>query len=361
MDNPGIPRFHEMSVVRLAEGSSQAFAAVVRGAVTAINAHLPADQQLVSGSSVPAGVSVVDTPDGTIVVESTPTSAYWAVAGMSEYRLGAEGISQSEVVFQQTPREGRPGYRFTRSALVWHSADAARQYWLPTVIHELVHAARLPGHLPQYRFPDSIMRDQTLPRSTTLPTIDGDAVNALYTRLPVGPRPDEISAASLGPWDDTRFFLKGEYVNAGIAFGGSMRIGDGRAWAQGERPDMDRSENPALSGTASWTGALFGVAPEDRAVGGAAAIAVNLGTMDGDARFTELESWGVPTAPRTPGTGTRRLDGDLSYAIDVIGNRFRETGGDAGNLEGLFVGAGHEGAIGPLERTDLTASFGATR
>ena len=64
---------------------------------------------------------------------------------------------------------------------------------------------------------------------------------------------------------------------------------------------------------------------------------------------------------RFPDSIMRDQYGDLANAIDVIGNRFRETGGDVGDLNGMFVGAGHEGAVGTLERNDLTAAFGATR
>lgn len=54
-------------------------------------------------------------------------------------------------------------------------------------------------------------------------------------------------------------------------------------------------------------------------------------------------------------------DGDLGYAIAVTGNAFRETGGDAGRLTGSFTGQNHDGATGILERSDLTAAFGAGR
>ena len=88
---------------------------------------------------------------------------------------------------------------------------------------------------------------------------------------------------------------------------------------------------------------------------------MDLATLDGNAGFQDLETWGVREVPGVPGTGRRWMDGDLTYTIDVTGNRFRRTGGDAGILDGRFVGTAHEGAVGTLERDDLTASFGATR
>ena len=210
-------------------------------------------------------------------------------------------------------------------------------------------------------FPDSTLRDLYLLEQTALPTVDGDALVALYTRMPNGALPEDISATSLGRWDDTRFFLEGEYDTASIAFGASTRNGVGRAWAQGERPDGHLADNSEFTGNAVWNGALIGFTPEDRTVGGDAAISIDLATMDGDASFTSLEQWGVRAVPGAPGTGSQWLDGDLAYDIDVIGNRFRQTGGDDGALDGMFVGTAHEGAVGTLERDDLTAGFGATR
>ena len=96
-------------------------------------------------------------------------------------------------------------------------------------------------------------------------------------------------------------------------------------------------------------------------VAGDARIGVTLATLAGTADFTALESWAAGQAPGTAGSGETWLDGDLGYTIAVAGNTFRETGGDAGELSGIFTGAGHEGAAGTLERTDLTAAFGASR
>ena len=73
------------------------------------------------------------------------------------------------------------------------------------------------------------------------------------------------------------------------------------------------------------------------------------------------QAWAAGAALGAAGTGTTWLDGDLGYSIAVRGNTFRETGGDTGQLMGIFTGRQHEGAAGTLERTDLTAAFGASR
>lgn len=90
--------------------------------------------------------------------------------------------------------------------------------------------------------------------------------------------------------------------------------------------------------------------------GATRAIAVRLATLAGRADFTEIVVY-----RSLAGGWAQWLDGDLGYTIAVRGNTFRETGGDAGRLTGIFTGPNHEGAAGTLERSDLTAAFGAAR
>ena len=119
----------------------------------------------------------------------------------------------------------------------------------------------------------------------------------------------------------------------------------------------DLAGNRALSGSVSWIGTLLGLTPTAASVAGDAEIGVNLRTLTGRANFTNLETWAVGAAPGEAGTGAMWGDGDLGYSIAVRGNTFRETGGDAGRLTGVFVGASHEGAAGTLERSDLIAQL----
>ncbi len=79
------------------------------------------------------------------------------------------------------------------------------------------------------------------------------------------------------------------------------------------------------------------------------------------ALYSRLEQWAAGAAPGNAGTGTMWEDGDLGYSIAVSGNTFKQTGGDTGSLTGIFTGQNHEGATGTLERSDLTAAFGASR
>ena len=77
--------------------------------------------------------------------------------------------------------------------------------------------------------------------------------------------------------------------------------------------------------------------------------------------YSGLEAWSANMAMGDAGTGTTWLDGDLRYSIVVDGNTFREVSDADGRLTGVIVGASHEGATGTLERSDLTAAFGASR
>ena len=82
-------------------------------------------------------------------------------------------------------------------------------------------------------------------------------------------------------------------------------------------------------------------------------------SLTGRADFNNLQEWSLAKWQGDGGHWSIWGDGDLGYSITVRGNTFRETGGDEGILTGSFVGRQHEGAVGTLERQDLSAAFGA--
>ena len=184
--------------------------------------------------------------------------------------------------------------------------------------------------------------------------VDREALQALYGRLG-----DDDDPTNFGPWDARAWRVDGNGPHAN--FGVALRNGYAEPWTYGLRPRTMLPNNRSLSGSATWEGALVGLTPSAEAVAGDAAIGVDLATMQGTANFTVLESWAAQSAPGEAGTGTQWLDGDLAYTIAVRGNTFNRTSGDAGTLTGVFVGRSHEGATGTLERSDLTAAFGASR
>ena len=97
------------------------------------------------------------------------------------------------------------------------------------------------------------------------------------------------------------------------------------------------------------------------AVAVAAALTVALDTLAGDLQFSDLEQWTDGQTPGPASTGTMWDDGNLSYTVDVRGNTFTRTGGDAGIVTGAFLGTEHQAIGGTLQRDDLTAAFGGSR
>ena len=170
-------------------------------------------------------------------------------------------------------------------------------------------------------------------------------------------------ATELGGWADTSLHVRGAIdVEGGeVAFGAALRNGLTRPWASGPAPHAALADNAELSGSVAWSGRLLGLTPQAEAVAGAAALSVDLATLAGTADFTGLEQWAADAAPGALGTGTMWHDGDLRYAIEVRGNTFVQTGGDAGTVTGAFFGPAHEGMGGVLERDDLSAGFGGKR
>ena len=134
-----------------------------------------------------------------------------------------------------------------------------------TLTHELLHALGLSGHVPT-RFADSIMHIGSEP-SSYLPTIDADSLWAAYTRF----EPGTESFENLGPWSESSFHIRGDMWYVG-AFGVGFRNGLASPWAFGPIPDTDLADNRALSGSATWNGALLGFTPEAHTVAGAARI-----------------------------------------------------------------------------------------
>lgn len=197
------------------------------------------------------------------------------------------------------------------------------------------------------------LADIPMPMSLLYP-LDVEALHVLYARLGNGTAPTDY-----GYWASSSLHVAGNGPHAN--FGVALRNDLAQPWAHGYLPVGDLARNPALSGRVTWTGAVLGFTPAAQPVAGDASISVNLAPLTGTASFSDLEAWAANGAPGAAGTGTTWLDGDLRYAIAVRGNTFRETGGDAGTLTGIFTGAAHEGAAGTLERFDLTAAFGASR
>ena len=329
--------------------------------VQAINAALPRDWQL-GFSPDPAPAGAIEAPEGEILVTFARQEDWTTEAVPPD----GEDIGLAEPRYSLMPT-GDPAAPFSIEIAAGRVfVDHARTDGLErlgVIAHELIHLLGR-GHVDAARFPETIMVGGGSEELTEhiLHPLDREALLAVYGRLEPGTVPGDF-ATELGDWADTSLHVRGALdIEAGeIAFGAALRNGLSQPWATGPSPDTALADNAALSGSVSWSGRLLGLTPQAEAVAGAAALSVDLATMLGTADFTALEQWAADAAPGALGTGTMWNDGDLRYAIEVRGNTFVQTGGDAGTVTGAFFGLGHEGMGGVLERNDLSAGFGGKR
>jgi len=235
-----------------------------------------------------------------------------------------------------------------------------------TLVHELVHAMGIPGHVSEYRHPTSLMPDSLyqggglpdeagLPR---LPRLDGEALMTAYALYDDGETDDDIHYTSLGPWARTIPTISAKLATAGgdVSFGAEYRTQWTRVWEEGPLPTTPLAHS-GLTGTATWSGAMVGYTDAGQETTGDAGIAINLASQRGTAEFTDIQADGAPWA-----------DGrDLETRIRVNRNYIESTqGGSWVGFDAQFRGTGHEAVTGAFrwEHTatgNLTAAFGAAR
>lgn len=352
----GVARWPQAPTVRIVGQASSLDERIVAATVQLINTALPERYKITMGSSLPEGVEATA---NTIRVRFAPVSPRGA--GATTYNTISTSADGYSVVSASL-------IEFYRNTNVYADATGTTGAGIASIrrsvillAHEMMHALGVDNH-PSERYATilegtagiyALEQNGKLQPLSLLYPIDREALRALYSLEP-GTDP-----SSLGAWASTSRHIHSNGPHAG--FGVALRNGYAEPWAYGYTPDSDLVDNRSRSGSATWTGTLLGLTPQAVAVAGDAEIRVNLGTLAGSADFTNLEAWAANAAPGVAGTGTQWLDGDLGYAITVRGNTFRETGGDAGRLTGIFTGQSHEGAAGTLERRDLIAAFGALR
>ena len=356
--------------VRVADGTPSNLVDETVRAVQAINAALPRDWQL-GFSPDPAPAGAIQPPNGEILITFAPQENWLTDAVPPD----GEDIGLAEPVYSAVPT-GDPAVpvRFEYvGGQVWvdHTQTEGLER-LGVIAHEIIHLLGR-NHVDPERFPETIMvsgGSEELSEHILHP-LDREALLAAYGRLEPETVPGDL-ASELGDWADTSLHVRGtvDMEDGEIAFGAALRNGLAQPWASGPSPHSALADNAELSGSVSWSGRLLGLTPDAEAVAGAAALSVNLATMVGTADlttmvgtadFTELEQWAADAPPGDLGTGTAWNDGDLHYDIEVRGNTFVQTGGDAGTVTGAFFGPAHEGMGGVLERDDLSAGFGGNR
>ena len=226
---------------------------------------------------------------------------------------------------------------------------------LASMIHEILHILGREHPQPGL-FPNTVMNEYGEGvEGHELHPLDREALNAIYNS-PVGLYTvNQFIATNLGYWlEDTVHVLGRFSVPGGTAsFGVALDIAGARAWAFGPTPTTTLANNRAISGTARWGGLMAGISSDNEIIGAAADLSVDLADLDGRLDFTRMR--------HVADTSIIWGDGDLSYLIEVRGNTFVQTGGDAGIVTGAFFGTGHEGMGGSLARSDLAAAFGGKR
>ena len=364
---PQLPLWEGRPIVRVRANVDPEYHAMTAKAVDLINDWLPPEHRMIMGAPtflMGNGLHPVyghehpvwdpkDVPVGVIYVDfETPHPG-----AQSRYNESGSRYTTTDV-----PR--------MISNLVVINADftIAEQFHevYGVLVHELVHAMGIPGHVSEHRHPTSIMPDGTyqgggLPDEAglpDLPRLDGEALMTAYALYDDGETHHDITYTSLGPWAATIPTISGELSTAGgdVSFGAEYRSQWTRVWDAGPVPATTLAAS-GLRGTATWTGAMVGYTDAGQEATGDAGIEVNLYSMGGTAEFTDIQADGSPWANGR----------DLETRIRVTGNHIASTeGGGWVGFDAQFRGTGHEAVTGAFrwERLDtgnLTAAFGAVR
>ena len=348
---PGLFRFLSAPTVHIETGASDTHVETVLRGVHIVNEALPPRWHIRIGPDAPAFTG--DDPDiseGQIHVFFAPRETWPFFYKDPDTYKDSAGAGGGGIHWRDDSEAGLWGHIWMNTG---QSYDEHQMLYI--FVHELLHALGFFAHVTDIESTLNVDWDGS--REGPIFPADAEALRAAYTRLDFGDDADAIHAG-LADWSSTSTYLVGKAGST--VFGAAHRNGFVRPWAGGPGPRTDLADS-LLSGDVEWNGALLGFTPGGAAVAGDAAIGVDLATLLGTASFESLESWTAGNPPGAPGTGATWGDGDLGYGIAVDGNTFRRTGGDDGVLTGIFVGEGHDGAAGTLERDDLTAGFGTVR
>ena len=336
--NGDLHKWSDPPTVRVAHGTPDDLEFEVRTMVRMLNSALPPDWQIRFGDAKARH----DYRDGEIIVQFS-RAATWP-----EGHRNAWGLASTESI------PVGDGWREVLSALVWVDNHELRDDRLraKVVLHELIHALGR-GHVPKRLFNDTIMNpyDANIADWLILHQLDQDALYAVYEDDDWGPWTD-VSSHVVGRLG----FVPGQYD--AVVYGAVARNGLVRPWAMAYQPSAPMTRG---AGSATWRGKMLGLTPHEEAVAGDVGIGIQFANLTGRIDFTNIEKWRAFEPAGRVGTGSTWGDGDLRYSIEVIGSGFQQTGGDAGQVTGMFYKNNHAQAGGTLRRNDLAAGFGAER
>ena len=347
--------------VRVAESTPPELVDETVRVVQAINAALPAAWRI-GFDPEPAPGGATDPVDGEILV-TFARQADWPpeAAPPGEQDIG---LAEPRSAIVPTGDPVAPWRIDIVAGRIWiDPRQTAGRERLGVIAHELIHLLGR-GHVNPERFPGTLMVSggRVELSGHILHPLDREALLAVYDRHPHGTSPNRVTE-EVGLWSDSSMHISGaiDVTGGGIAFGAALRNGLSQPWAVGPTPISNLEDNAALSGRVRWSGRLLGLTPSAETVAGAANLTVELATLSGALELSELEHWAADAAPGAAGSGTAWRDGRLSYGIEVRGNSFIGTGGDAGQVTGAFFAPIHESMGGVLVGEDLSVGFGGER
>ncbi len=238
------------------------------------------------------------------------------------------------------------------------------EYMYPrsVIVHELLHALGILGHVDSVEFPDSIMgtAGENIPNlGHIISKIDREVLQIMYMNQRTGLYND------WGEWSDTTFHLVGRSEDEALNFGVALFNGLPQPWVRGIRPDTDLADNAELTGTATWAGSLLGFSGPSPILGNAE-LEVSLSTLSDADSEQDLRFRDIYFLNRFESDGPDRWFStrNIDYKVNVTGNVFLNVTGEGyedGFVTGAFLGPNHEHMGGTVKRTDMLAAFGGSR
>ncbi len=314
--------------------------------VRLLNDALPPEFQIKWGDDFLSGSLVYE---GDIVVAARPPSVVRNVCSENAVACAISNISVG-------------GH--TRDATLFFpdDFDASDLVFARTVVvHELLHALGIQGHVDSIEFPDSIMgaSGDFFPNpGFVMGRIDREVLQILYMSK------DTARYNDWSEWSDTTLHLVGRSEDDFVHFGVALFNGLPQPWARGRYPDTSLAGNRLLTGRASWEGSLLGFSGPSPIMGDVR-LDVTMSRLSGlqDLRFRDIFFLN-----RYDSDGPDRWfpARNLNYRVAITegGNSFShwdDAESDEGIISGVFLGPRHEGMAGTIKRTDLVGAFGGTR
>ena len=231
------------------------------------------------------------------------------------------------------------------------------EYMFPrtVIVHELLHALGIQGHVDSIEFPDSVMgtSGDFFPNpGFTIHRIDREVLQIMYMSQRTRTYND------WDEWSDTSLHLVGRSEDDFVHFGVALFNGLPQPWARGRLPDSALADNRELTGRVSWDGLLLGFSGPSP-VAGDVRLEVMLSRL---AAPQDLKFRDIYFVNRFESEGPDRWfpTRNLDYKVAIEGNGFWHSS-DEGHITGAFLGPEHEGMGGTIKRTDLVGAFGGTR